>query len=314
VPDSLDAAALAALARLANANPHVGFSLGSQAALPQVLSRFRPRTLVLSGEDMKLTGNSASLREIETLVLTSSGAGSLDLLPALPRLRQLAISNWDVAAAGPLPAGLKRLKSLAIFSTTSWDSTALRFAPAGLEELSIVDQPVDPKQLARLRELRTLVLNYTGASEALAGLASLRKLEWILLPDSTSQAQFAAILAMHPGLRTLEIVLADSLRDLSPLRGLKHLQGLILDGEPRHVEVVKELRSLRYVVLECDSTRASLERVASLRKALPEALVVAVKPLCLGSGWILLLVPTSALGWFLGRRSRAPRTRGSRAA
>ncbi len=309
--DSLDAAALSALDRLAAVNADVGFSVDSQAELRQVLQRFRPPLLILYEFAADLRGERAGLSRLETLILEAKAAGSLDALPSLPRLRRLTLTNWDVAVAGPLPAGMKGLESLVIFGDHAASSArALGAAPAGLEELTIIpfnDEPVDLGCLANLPALRSLDLGFATSAADLAGLVTLKKLERIGLPANTTQQQFAAIVGRHPGLRAVEMVNADSVTDLAPLRGLKRLERLVLGSRSRDLAPLNELRSLRYVALACDSTRASRERLLELRKALPDALVVPVKPLCLGSGWILLLVPAAAVCWLPGRRTRRPR-------
>jgi hypothetical protein len=47
------------------------------------------------------------------------------------------------------------------------------------------------------------------------------------------------------------------------------------------------------------------DQVAAVQKALPDALVVQVEPFCLGSGWILLLVPVPFVARWIRRRRSA---------
>jgi hypothetical protein len=98
---------------------------------------------------------------------------------------------------------------------------------------------------------------------------------------------------------------------LAPLRDLRNLEGLILAGSFKHIEVVRELKSLRFVGLAADAFKESPEQIAEIRKALPDALVVPVGGFCLGSGWILLLIPAVAVARLLAGRRR-PATTGSR--
>jgi len=51
------------------------------------------------------------------------------------------------------------------------------------------------------------------------------------------------------------------------------------------------------------------EMVVRLRKELPDTAVVLLAPLCLGSGWILVLVPAVAMAWWLAARRKRRRPR-----
>jgi hypothetical protein len=318
--DSLGADALQAARRLAAVNPNAGLWALSRTAFRQLLPLFRPRLLILTDFAPDLRGGAeARLGALELLVVSGSDSGSFAGLPPLPRLRRLAISEWNPGKAGPLPAGMAGLKSLLVLGGRGFDGpSALRAVPSGLEELSLLqlEGPVDITLFANRPGLRTLVLDGSEISGDPAGLARLAKLQWLGLPANTSQQQFAAIVTAHPGLQVLEVPASGGVTDLSPLRGLRRLEGLALVGRPGTLEVPGELRSLRYVGMEADTTAAARARLASLRKSLPEALVIAssTNKLCLGSGWILLLVPAVAVSWYLARRARRRTVAGVHAA
>jgi hypothetical protein len=62
--------------------------------------------------------------------------------------------------------------------------------------------------------------------------------------------------------------------------------------------------------LDQELFKKSPDQVAAIRKARPDALVVPVSKLCLGSGWILALIP--AIGAAALRIRRRPATTGER--
>ena len=72
----------------------------------------------------------------------------------------------------------------------------------------------------------------------------------------------------------------------------------------------RELKTLRFVGVgvavegRFRDGSADRARVAAVRKMLPDALVVPARPYCLGSGWILLLIPAVALSWYAASRAR----------
>lgn len=181
------------------------------------------------------------------------------------------------------------------------DLSALRSAPAGLQELTLhdLDELKDLSGLNKMTGLRALFMwdGDEGLSVELPDLASLRQLRWVGLPPTISQEQFADFVSAHPELTILELPKTESAINLAPLRKLKDLQGLVLGGAYENLEMVQELTSLRFVGISKTIWHESPAQVAAIRKALPDAVVVRVGSLCLGSGWILLLVPILGFAW-----------------
>ena len=103
----------------------------------------------------------------------------------------------------------------------------------------------------------------------------------------------------------LEVVGCKDIKDLGPLRDLKGLEGLVIIGPYKDWAVLREVKSLRFVAYadpeKKDETPARVEEIA---RALPDAVVVQAAPMCLGSGWILLLLPAVALVWLIPARRR----------
>lgn len=296
-----------ALRRLATANPHVNLWGDSEAAMLQALSLFQPQAVFFSDDSELVLEALANQPVLDTLQLEASEPGCFDLLPKLPRLRRLLISNWDVDKVGPLPAGLAGLKALLVVDGKGFrDLTALGNPPPALEELTLLglEDFKDLTGIERMTCLRTLVLWGDEKLGDLSGLAGLAQLRWLGVPPKTSQDQFAAMVGAHPKLKILDLSGNEGIGDLAPVAALKGLEGIILEGPYQNLNALHGLGSLRFVGIAKDTYEAAPEKVADLRRALPDALVVPVKPVCLGSGWILLLVPVLAIVWFIGRQSR----------
>ena len=69
----------------------------------------------------------------------ASEAGSLDVLPKIPKLRQLIVGKWNPATAGAFPAGVGALRTLAIFDSPEVKNlTPIREVTENLEELSLL--------------------------------------------------------------------------------------------------------------------------------------------------------------------------------
>jgi hypothetical protein len=147
------------------------------------------------------------------------------------------------------------------------------------------------------------------ACEKVADLGPLKNLalEYLSFPPKISQQEFDAVVKDHPGLKAVELFGCENVKDIGYLKGLKNIEALVLikpafEGE-KHLADLKELKGLRLLVLPPDAFKGSAE-IADLQKALPDCLITAGKPLCLGSGWILLLAPVAAGAWLVARRCR----------
>jgi hypothetical protein len=322
IKGGMDQARLAALQRLALRNPQIALSLDGQtgekagaglASPVEVLALFSPRTLWVSDTlaEPRLRVALARAPQMETLMGGEMNeAGSFDEYRGLSQLKRLAISRWHVAKAGPLPAGLQGLKTLAVYCAEGLTNLApLATLPAGIEELSLVgcDKLKDLKGVARWSSLKTLVLTHSGDEHGLdlSELNQLPQLEWVGLPATLSQEQLAAFAATHPRLKVLELSNQAKL-DLSPLSNCRQLEGLVLLGDYDNLAIIRGVRSLRFVGLSKELFVNAPDQVKAIQQALPEALVVPVRPFCLGSGWILLLAPLVILLYGC-RRYRAVR-------
>jgi len=276
--DSPEPVARAALARLAAANPHVGLAL-SGGEVSRTLPLFRPLALSISDSAASISAQLARQPQIEILYLAIKDSASLDVLRRLPHLRQLMVDGSSVREADQ--------------------------AQASLEALIVFNATLDVSRLRDLPRLRTLSLSgsrWRNASE----LPALPRLRTFGFASNTTQAEFAAIIRAHPDLEAIELMGVDSVTDLSPLRGARQLKAVALGGRFRNLDVLRDLTSLRFVGFSKEMWDDSPEQVAAIRAALSAADVVVVQviPLCLGSGWILLLVPAAALTMLAARRTR----------
>jgi hypothetical protein len=88
----------------------------------------------------------------------------------------------------------------------------------------------------------------------------------------------------------LELVSCDSIKDLSPLEDYSGLKALTLDFDVQDLKPLYQLTGLELIVLSEDFFEDSLA-ITEIQQAMPDTRIVAGGGFCLGSGWILLLVP-----------------------
>jgi hypothetical protein len=135
----------------------------------------------------------------------------------------------------------------------------------------------DPKQLRQLEDLRHLAMS--GATqEAITTIAAVSTLESLVLSG------------------------CEDVRDLSPLRKLNRLRELILLGPPAEVEGIDALRECNALeFLLVDDEMLNAESIEQLKEARPE---MRVEGFCLGSRWILAMLPVGLAGGLLFRSRR----------
>ena len=322
VGEGLDTAQLEILKKVAKVNPAIDLSLEPAKAPPtgeegtetpatagpaEILRLFRPRFLVAEAGllSKQMDEIRPALEDVEVLLLDAKEGGSLDFLAHLPRLRTLILSNWS-AEEVPLPKGLKNLRSLVLFGDKSLADLSIIADLAQLEQLTLVGGNVeDLGGLAKLPRLKTLSLTACEKATDLGPLKDL-PLEYLSFPPKVSQEQFDAVIKDHPGLKAVELFGCENVKDIAALKSLKNLEALILikpafEGD-KPLADLKELKGLRLLVLPPWGGEEADAKIADLQKALPDCLISAGKPLCLGSGWILLLAPVATGAWLISRR------------
>ena len=184
-----------------------------------------------------------------------------------------------------------------------------------LQELVIfLGSLTDVSGVAHMPNLRALSLANCKKLTDLSALSGLKHLRWLGLPPATTQEQFARICSEHPDLVILHAEGCKGITDLSPAAGLKRLQVLSVHAAAS-LEPVRTMASLRLLGLFARKSRKKVgwekteQALVKVLEANPDLVVVEAIPLCMGSGWILLLVPAVALAWWLAARRGRRRPR-----
>ena len=308
----------ALLRKLAAANPEVGLVTDDpdNPFLGMVFSLFRPRQLVASGcpdtaaAQAKFLAVLGRQAQLETLAIEAKNISSLAFLSRLPRLRRLILTEWDPAKTGPLPEQCAGLRTLAAtLEHPQPKSLAAIVGLTALEELELTSTgALDLAVLNRMPWLRHLSL-FCGEKIDLAPLRALPHLTWLGLPVvDLSPAEFAALLEAVPSVHYLDVWAEKENTNLASVTRLPDLEALtVYDEFDPGALPLETLKKLRFLALPNDAwkNQAFAARVAQFEKEHPACQVVKLKPLCLGSGWILLLALTAGVSFLARRRQPA---------
>lgn len=224
-------------------------------------------------------------------------------LPPLPAMKECILYGDEVDSITPaFFANNKQLEKLSLLMNTTFP--ALFKSLPQLDELVINNSERIP--LAGVMDHlpdNLSVLISSGRFENCAALADATRLKWLGLPDNISQAEFDLVTGRLKKLQVLQIAGHSPLTDFHSLKELPDLRGLVIIDTVTDKKTLATLTRLRYLSLPSDSKEDSTY-LKEMQKALPGCVVVANSGACLGSGWLLLLVPISILsGLLLNRKN-----------
>lgn len=319
---------LSQLRRLATINPQVGLGLDLDSgvytsAVPndvrEVLASFRPRMAVLPDE--ALEGDPgwrellAGWTTVQALFASAASPADLEAIAGLPGLTELVLMDWDPEETGPLPSGMDELRRLTLHDAEIGDLDCLA-ALTGLTQLSVGgledgSSLSNITALADLPTLRNVGLAWCEEIHDLEPLYGLQDLERVSFPANATEQQLAEFIEHVPDLRWLDLLSCEAITNLSSLASLNRLEALSVHSGARLEDLASfdHLRYLRVLILDDEEEGpAQRARLARLRETLPDCTVVTTIAPCMGSGYLLLLVPVAALAVLVSRRVRRQRS------
>jgi len=216
-----------------------------------------------------------------------------NLLHCCTDLESMIITDWEPSKGELVPlGGLKNLHSLTLADCYLTDLSNLEFPPS-LVRLHLIgcDTLTDISELNQISNLQSLNLTGSDHVESLEAINIPETLKWISFPSNTTQEVFRSILATHEKLEVVELINCPLVSDFLPLRDQTNLKALILNVEECDWSQISELDQTELIILSSTIFEDSPELISQLRANLPHTDIVPGSGLCLGSGWLLLLLP-----------------------
>ncbi len=180
--------------------------------------------------------------------------------------------------------------------------TSLSLTDSGDTNAVVVKPPENLKSLFffncnSLHDVRNLCgkknfnsLGFTGCEKLydISPVYGMKNLLWLSCPPSINQSQFDTLIPSFSSLQVLELIGCDSLKNIEAVSKLKNLKSLTVACEKLDTTQIPDIKNLQLLVF---GKKLSEKQILNLRTRFPNTLVVPGKGLCLGSGWILLLLP-----------------------
>ena len=287
-----------------------GLYLEGDSQLAEVLSLTKPAWLI--AEDLQYSKlaeeTKADLKQLELLWHSGEDSFDQDFLFGLPKLNSLILENWDSTDIADFNfAKLKSLESLSIIECDIHDLSPI-VGSSKIRDLNLIfcDSLREIGAATDLSGIRCLGLNGCGNIVDIPAILQMPQLTRLSLPENTTQMEFADIITGHSSLQVLELIGCDGISDLSPLEDYTGLKALTLDLQVDDLNPVHQLTGLDLLVLAEEFFEDSLA-ITEIRQALPDTRIIAGGGFCLGSGWILLLVPAIILLVMLRKRFNGSR-------
>ena len=258
---------------------------------------------ILKHQDYSADAKS-NLRELELVLFTDYDSTCLETLYDLPRLNSLIIEDWDSSEIAGLQFDiLQKLRSLTIVESEVYDLSSLGTLPK-LKDLNLVGcDNLEIGPLAELTGLRSLGFTVSELLWDTLLFQELPMLSRLSLPYNTTQEEFAGIIDGQKSLQVLELIICEEINDLSPLEGYAGLKALTLSEVYPDISALYQMKDLDLLVLGESYYKDSLGMV-KLQNALPDTKIVQGGGLCVGSGWLLLLMPVVILLFMLKRKKQ----------
>jgi hypothetical protein len=268
-----------------------------------LFSEFRPHYLSVKGLPDSL--DFGILRAIKTLKFLSLD-GLPDhiregVLPPLPQVKSMRIApedeyflNYDFFSQN------QQLENLICFGM----GTEIHVLN-NLKKLTFFTMSPFPYDFGR-RHPRLENLNYSMVKYP--NFTNLKDLElsWLTIyygGDSLG-IDLKQLVETQPGLKLFNLAQLNEesvIANLSAIKDFNQLEYLLVQEEPPGIDsVIMQMPHLKYLSLSDEYLDDSLRSVA-LRRALPNTIISANSGFCLGSGWLLLLLPLSLLAFLIQR-------------
>ena len=236
---------------------------------------------------------SSCLSNLELLWLDGNISTLARLARCCESLESLIIASWEPQPGELLPLSeLRKLKNLTIAESELTSLSVIEFPPS-LSSLSLpgCDTLSDIKKLEELPDLTRLGLTLCEELRELAPIQKINSLSWLSCPPGTSQMELKAFTEQHPRLEVVELIACTELENLEPLQQLTDLRGLVLQLEQNQLGMLETLEALEMLILTDEVFSDNPSIIKELRASLPNTTIVPGSGICLGSGWLVLLIP-----------------------
>jgi hypothetical protein len=302
---NLDANDLPLLKKLAELKPDAGFIFSNEEdKLDDITRMFNPKYLLgvtLHNNNIRLL---EGLTNLEYLWASVEEKQIIKELPAVPGLRSILIMSEEASLPEGFLSNNSQIQQVVISGADYFDLNVLSpLKNLRNFNLMLADSLVNHDLINKHRQLHSLNLSFFSNTDNI-NLPDLRR---VTFSSETSQAGFDNFLLSHPKLEAIEIMDNQQITSLDHLADLENLMALSIVDTVTDIISIQKLSKLQYLSLP-DDYIGKPETRAALQKSLPNTHLAANEGFCMGSGWILLLLPLILIFWYIHKKIIPRRT------
>lgn len=258
------------------------------------LSKYHPEFLILADpRQLPSPGSDYALEGLELLWIQDYTNTLAKAAQCCGNLESLILSGWDSKEGELLPlSSMKNLQNLTLAESeiSSLENIEL---PESLHSLNLISctnlESLD--QIQSLPKLCRLNLTDCQNLKQLDILQELENLRWISFPANTSQSEFQSLSKTLQKVEVLELIGCSEITTLNPLQSMAHLNILALELDEEQLSGLDSLQQLSLLIVSEELFNDNSNYISDLRSSLTDTKIVPGSGLCLGSGWLLLLLP-----------------------
>lgn len=262
--------------------------------LREWLSKYQPEFLILENPgQLPSPGSDYAMEGLELLWVQEYTNTLARAAQCCGDLESLILSGWEVNPGELLP--LSSMPSLQNLTLAESNMSSLQNIelPESLHSLNLISctdlENID--QILSLPKLCRLNLTACENLKHIDDLHVLENLRWISFPTNTSQVQFRNLTEKLKKVEVVELIGCTEIADLNPLQSFENLSILAIDLEEEQLNGLDSMQQLDLLIVSQDLFDENSIYINNLRSSLPNTKVVPGSGLCLGSGWLLLLLP-----------------------
>lgn len=290
ISDSLTENNFQELRKIGKYNSGIGLIIETPSNYAYELQdELKPSWLWLSDLNMSSKGVEYlnKLDHLEYLILTDVRLEKVTF-DGLKKLKMLYIDNPDSITFTQLNELPKGLTTLQISNSDIMDLGFLN-GNTRLKELTFNHCPLlrDISSLEKFPHVNALSLAKCDSILDLKPINGLKELKWFAPPKNITGQQLNSIIKTSPNIQSLVLMDCQNIKSLNLLKDAHKLSYLALISTPIAPDSLIQFKDLHYLTYEADNSNDSLS-IARLQKAMPNTLITAAEPFCMGTGWLIV--------------------------
>ncbi len=281
------------LKKIARIKPEIGLFVAENVTdLADILDLFDPAWIAAPGcrFDERTRKKIADEKNLELLYIGEAD-WDLNILSMLPGLKTLILADIELPEANVPLINNSNLSSLTIMKLGIKDISTLSNL-TNLTELNILDcdSLTSINSIDKLKNLQRLNLINCGNLNDIKILDRLPSLKWISFHPNITEKELDDFIEHHKGIEAVELIGCRNINDISALGKLKKMDCFIYYETDIDMKSVWDLKGLAYLSMP-DTLYSDPLNIEKIRENNPNCVIVPNTGLCLGTGWLLLIIP-----------------------